>query len=224
LGILTCVLDALLDLVAPPRCVVCGERASPPWCRACEARARPPAGSCGRCVGRHVHDACPLAGGDIRDVVAAYAYTGVVASAVVAAKVGGATAAWSGLGDRLAQVVRPDRPVDLVVAVPTEPRRLRRRGVDHAGVLARRVCRHHGWACRALLVAVAGAPDRGGARGRSLLLPPPEFTARTRLSGQRVLLVDDVLTTGSTALAAARTLARAGAGDVHLAVLARAGA
>jgi predicted amidophosphoribosyltransferase len=47
------------------------------------------------------------------------------------------------------------------------------------------------------------------------------FATRRKLSGERVLLVDDVMTTGATARACARTLLRAGATEVHIAALAR---
>lgn len=128
------------------------------------------------------------------------------------AKLGGAHAGWPALGRVLADHVADDPPaVDVVTWVATAPARRRRRGVDHAAVLA-------GAVGRRLDVPVAGllTMESSGLRGERLI-------ATRRLPGSQVLLVDDVLTTGATAVAGAQALRRAGSGDVHLAVVARAG-
>lgn len=139
-------------------------------------------------------------------------YRGPVAAAVVAAKVGGGSAAWLALGRRLATRVAEDPPeVDVVTWIATAPSRARRRGVDHAAVLAREVAATLDVPAVPLL-RWARTPD-GGERQAAV----------TRLPGTAVLLVDDVLTTGATALGAASALVTVGAGEVHLAVLARAG-
>ncbi|MEX1177455.1 MAG: phosphoribosyltransferase family protein [Nitriliruptor sp.] len=143
--------------------------------------------------------------------VAALEYRGPVAAAVVAAKLGGARAAWPALGAHLAvRVAAAPPPVDVVTPVATVARRARRRGIDHAAVLAAAV---------AEALAVPLLPllrvERHGDRERQRPV--------RRLPGTVVLLVDDVLTTGRTASDAAAALLSAGAGAVHLAVLARAG-
>jgi predicted amidophosphoribosyltransferase len=139
-------------------------------------------------------------------------YRGPLAAAVVTAKVAGGTAAWPTLGRRLAEAVAQDPPpVDVVTWVATAPDRARRRGVDHAAVLAREVARATGVPALALL---ALHRDRGGAEVQR---------PRRHLPGTNVLVVDDVLTTGATAAAAAHALRLAGAGEIHLAVLGRAG-
>jgi len=140
-----------------------------------------------------------------------YDYRGPVASAVVTAKVGGAHAGWGPLGRILAARVCADPPdVDVTTWVTTARARRRRRGVDHAEVLAGSVAAAIGAPRLATLGVVE---DRRGER----------FTSHVELPGSNLLLVDDVLTTGATAVRAATTLVSAGAGSVHLAVLARAG-
>jgi predicted amidophosphoribosyltransferase len=159
----------------------------------------------------------------VAGTLALYAYTGVVARTVVAAKVGGQHAAWRPLGRQLGAVVAAAAPpVDLVVPVGTDPASVRRRGFDHAWRLARPVARALGVPAARLLHTRPRSPDRGRDRPEGDL-PTGSVRARPEVAGHHVLLVDDVLTTGATARAAARALGRAGAASVHVAVLARAG-
>jgi len=130
-------------------------------------------------------------------------------------------------GHRLARLFgrfSPSLPTDhdLVVPVPLHPRRLRRRGFNQAAWLASA-------ASRTLRVPLrAGALHRireghaqatlGAAERRRAM--HDVFIARASVvDAARVLLVDDVLTTGSTAAAAAHCLEAAGARRVDLAVL-----
>ena len=205
------VLRAMAQLLAPERCLACRRRATPPWCARCEATLPPPASACPRCAGRGgaVHRCWPPEA-PIASTVALHDYRGVVARALVTAKVTGARAGWEALGQRLAQRLVAEPPeVDVVTWVTTAPARRRRRGLDHAEVLARVVAVRLGVPALRLLDvrAATGEVD----------------VARASLPGSEVLLVDDILTTGRTAAAAAGALQAAGAGNVRLAVVARAG-
>ncbi|MBI3933784.1 MAG: ComF family protein [Acidobacteria bacterium] len=116
--------------------------------------------------------------------------------------------------------------LDLVLPVPLHRRRERQRGFNQAGLLAERVgklcdIRRGGKDC----VRVRDTPPQTGLRGAArrrnvkgaFAVPHPE-----RIHGLRILLVDDVLTTGATADACARALKQAGAQGVWVLTLARA--
>jgi len=110
-------------------------------------------------------------------------------------------------------------PVDLVTWAPTTPARLRARGFDQARLLARAVAGDLGVPCRPLLRRGPGPAQTG--RDAVARHVGPAFLARTPLAGRRVLLVDDVVTTGATVAAAARALKEVGAATVHVVAAAR---
>lgn len=111
--------------------------------------------------------------------------------------------------------------VDAVTWAPTTKARRRARGYDQAQLLARAVARRLGLPCRSFLARVPGPPQTGRDRWARRHGPHgPRFVAR-RSPPPRVLLVDDVLTSGATVAAAARALRSAGADEVHVVVAAR---
>jgi ComF family protein len=115
---------------------------------------------------------------------------------------------------------------DAVAPVPLHRWRLLRRRYNQAAELARPIARR--WS-KPFLADVLVRPRPGGQAGRSAVgrrraaagaFVVPK-TRRRLVEGRRILLVDDVMTTGSTAEACARALLRAGAKAVDLAVVAR---
>lgn len=103
--------------------------------------------------------------------------------------------------------------IDLVTWAPTTGERRRRRGFDHGELLARRVARRLRLPVRSLLEPRRGPSLTGlDAVERAQIA---EFHPRRQLGGRTVLVVDDVITTGSTFAAAGRALRLAGAGRLH---------
>jgi predicted amidophosphoribosyltransferase len=117
----------------------------------------------------------------------------------------------------MAAVSPPD--VEVVTWAPTTPARRRARGFDQARLLARAVARELGLPCRPLLRRQPGPAQTG--RDAMARRGGPAFAARPGLRNLKVLLVDDVVTTGATVAAAGRALRAAGAGAVHVVAAAR---
>jgi predicted amidophosphoribosyltransferase len=112
--------------------------------------------------------------------------------------------------------------IDIVTWVPTTARRRRGRGFDHARLLAESVARELGRPCVGLLHRGPGPPQTGRSAEERRRRPPLRSTARARVSAPaRVLVVDDVCTTGATLAAAAQALHDVGTGVVLGAVAAR---
>ena len=115
--------------------------------------------------------------------------------------------------------------IDFVTAVPMHPRRMRRRGKNHAELLARAAAKHMQLEYAPLLMRTRN--DRQQARldkQRRVKNLEGGFAAvpawADRIPGAAVLLVDDVLTTGTTAARCAQALREAGAKKVYFAAYA----
>ena len=119
----------------------------------------------------------------------------------------------------------PERTPDLVVPVPLDNKRLRKRGYNQAGLLARHLAGHAGapLGIDTLHRVKPTASTAGLSRAGRFRAARGAFAARGPLSpGAHVLLVDDVMTTGATIEAASRALGKAGAVHVDVLVFARA--
>ncbi len=116
---------------------------------------------------------------------------------------------------------------DAVVPVPLHPLRLLTRRFNQAAEIARPLARRAGLAYwPEAVIRRRDTPSQGGRSGsgrRRNVVGAFEAPRRMwpKLAGKRILLVDDVITTGATAEACARVLKAAGAGRVHVATVAR---
>lgn len=211
---------ALLDLLFPPKCPYCHkvlEDPRAPLCPACQAGLPWLTGTAGE---RKVDfaDGCfsPLAyQGRVRDAVHRYKFQRVRACAAP-------------LGAVMAQCLQDRLPqgVDWITWCPLHKKRLRERGFDQAELLAREVGRALGVPVGGTLVKTRGtrpqselqeeSARRANALGAYALLPGVDLT------GKRVALVDDVVTSGSTLSECAALLRRAGAEKIFCLTLARA--
>ncbi|WPB56608.1 ComF family protein [Xylophilus sp. GOD-11R] len=113
---------------------------------------------------------------------------------------------------------------DVVCAMPLSAERLRERGFNQSALLVRRLAPAHGDVSTLLRIrhtpALSGMDRRSRqAQVRGAFAVEPSRIGR--IAGRRVLLVDDVMTSGATLHEAARTLRQAGAASVSAVVLAR---
>jgi predicted amidophosphoribosyltransferase len=102
--------------------------------------------------------------------------------------------------------------VDLLTWVPTAEVRRRERGIDHAELIARHLGALSGMPVARLLRRLGTSQQTGAAR--PVRLEGPRFVAHRRCAGLGIVIVDDVVTTGSTLGSAARALLHGGARDV----------
>ncbi len=105
------------------------------------------------------------------------------------------------------------RDVDVVTWAPTSTARRRRRGFDQAELVATTVARQLGLPVRELLRRTDETHQTGV--GRAERQQQATFVAHPRTDGRRVLIVDDVVTTGATISACASVLREAGARRVR---------
>ena len=160
----------------------------------------------------------------------AYPYTGPAGGLVRRLKYTGVGVLAERMSVELARAARLLRMGDdvIVTCVPMHPRRLRVRGQNHAELLARGVAREMQLEYGDVLMRTRNAPQQArlseAERRRNLkdgFAVRPEWNARVQ--GAKILLIDDVFTTGSTAQHCAEALRRAGAEQVYFAAYALGG-
>jgi ComF family protein len=215
----------MLDLLLPQRCLVCRRpggqvcaactaalrRVVPPLCACCGAPTAWPLRRCVECAGRRLAFARARAAVEydppVRRVVSAWKERGLRRLAEWAAAV---------VVDSLARC-----HTDCLTFVPADPDRRLERGHHPAETLARELA--NAWDCpvKPLLVRVRGSP-----RQRELTRTQRRHNveagfALARPAPARVVLVDDVYTTGATAHAAASALRTGGAREVEIVTFAR---
>ncbi len=235
-------LESFLDALFPPGCPVCGEgvegggpcelhawrsSTADPRCRRCAVRISvylPDGHLCPRCVQRPPFFERTLALGD-------YGPRTPLRDWILALKHGGRRELADSLGRAMAELVRREQvPLSenlQLVPVPLHPLRLLERGYDQAGLLAGSVAGELGLEVlhalrRRRWTDPQGTPGRESRHANVEGVFELRRRAARRLGGSTICLVDDVLTSGATASACARSLRAGGAARVVVLVVARA--
>ena len=149
--------------------------------------------------------------------VVAVAYEGIARRLILNLKYHNRRQIVSVLVELLAQRVLQSVPniatvCDVVTWAPTSTARVRRRGLDQAELLARRLARVLDVPCRQLLIKTSTNVQTGASREERLR--GSVFSARKLGVNSHVIVVDDVVTTGTTLRCAADALRKAGARQV----------
>lgn len=231
-GIVRDVVSGLLDLVYPPFCLVCGVAGQEYLCAKCIEKidiiGPERCSVCGTPTERYTCSDCEVREYAFESALSAGVYEGVLTQAIHALKYDKRVV----LADPLAELMircfantRLRGRVDLVVPVPVHRSRMVERGFNQAEELAARFARRVGlpMATKAL-VKVRKTPHQAdlpqdlryaNVKGVFAVKRPGD------IAGRRVLLIDDVFTTGSTLDESARALLDADAASVWAYTLAR---
>jgi len=112
---------------------------------------------------------------------------------------------------------------DSITNVPLHRKKRRKRGYDQSEVLARALAEHSGIPYESTLKRIVDTPTQTNLdRSRRIANVKGAFETSADVRGKCILLVDDVLTTGSTAAECARTLLKSGAREVRILTFAKA--
>ncbi|MDE2199502.1 MAG: ComF family protein, partial [Rhodospirillales bacterium] len=232
---------AALDVLLPPQCLACDVPVDAPGhlCAACFAEAgfitAPRCAACGAPFGRAAEGGpARLCRGCVQDrppwgeARGALRYDGLARRIILPFKYGDRPELAHGLAALMAQAgAALLREADLLVPVPLHRARLRARRYNQAALLARALGRRTGLpmlpdALRRRRATAALGELAAAARHAELAGAIAVHPARGgRIAGRRVLLIDDVLTSGATASACTLALRAAGAAGVNVLVAAR---
>lgn len=208
----------ILDLLFPPKCILCGkilEKEELDLCHQCRADSPD----------------CPVTQRKLPFLdswAAVWYYEDSVRESLLRYKFGGKRAYAPGYGRLLAMKLQREHPqgFDLLTWVPVSPLRKLRRGFDQVELLAKYVGQELGMPPAKLVRKIRHNRAQSGIVGDALrranVLGAYKVIESQQVAGKRILLLDDIVTTGATAGEVARMLLTAGAKEVHFGAVAAA--
>jgi ComF family protein len=167
---------------------------------------------------------CALCRSGLRGFDAAYsfgAYEGVLRDLIHLLKYGRVRTLAGPLSGLLAQALPRDEVFDATVPVPLYWLRRMKRGFNQSELLARGLARRTGIPMLKALGRVRPTPTQAGLSNSARRQNVAKAFRSQSVQGKRILLIDDVMTTGATAAACALALKQAGARRVALLTVAR---
>ena len=212
------ILQWIKELLFPPKCVLCRKilrNGEQDLCRECRVDAPEYPGGRGKLQ-------------FLDSYAAIWYYEDTVRRSLLRYKFYGARHYAGSYGRLLAMKLLREYPegFDVLTWVPVSRLRKLRRGYDQVALLAEVVGRELGMEPRPLLKKIRNNPPQSGITGqaqrRANVLGIYRVENAEEIQGKRILLLDDILTTGATAGECARVLLTAGAEEVHCAVIAAA--
>ncbi|UOO37759.1 ComF family protein [Oscillospiraceae bacterium CM] len=213
-------LSEILDLLFPPKCIFCGKHFKNGEVCCCDA--------CAKTLPFTKAADVSQKGNYFDECVSPLFYAGMVRKSIHRYKFKGAAAYADCYGKLLAACIRDNLAgkFDLITWVPLSRNRERERGYDQAMLLACAAALALGDVAAETLVKNANIPAQssltGGETRRANVIGVYDVKDHELVCGKRILIIDDIITTGSTLSECARTLLLAGAESVVGAALARA--
>ena len=213
------ILSAFVEFIFPRKCILCGKRlgrGEQDLCRECRISVP----QCG--TGRRKLQF-------LDSWTSVWYYKGYTRASLLRYKFRNARHYAAGYGRLLAMKLLEEHPegFDLITWVPISRLRKFRRGYDQVELLARAVGKELGMKPVRLLKKIRHNPPQSGMKDfsarRANVLGVYRVKDPETVRGQRVLLLDDIITTGATVSEAARVLLTAGASQVHCGTVAAAG-
>lgn len=201
-------LDKLIGKFAPHVCVACGQEGALLCVRCCSLL--PDSAPRDRLHGLDSVRAATIYDSFAKDLVAGLKFQGTREAAGIMAR-------------QMVPLVLKDKKA-VIVPVPTSTKRVRQRGFDQADLIARELAKHTRLATGRYLKRHGHTHQIGASREQRLQQLKSSFSLRkgTNLDGRRVILVDDVTTTGATLEAAAAMVRAAGPAYIEAIVFAQA--
>ncbi len=218
------IFSRILEIFAPINCLGCGFEGDVICTTCLDALSLPDRTSCYACGRTNLRgrtcEVC-LRGTVLAGVSVAARYDGVVKELILRLKFHRLRAATETAAKLLLRTAQDWPEVQLVTSVPVAASRHRERGYNQSELLAKAVALRAGLPYQPLLGRLTATHQIGLDRRNRLEQASGAFYAIRALEGQKVLLVDDVVTTGATLSACADALRSAGAGSVWAVAVAR---
>ncbi len=210
------VFSGLLELLFPSKCILCGRLLLPDESHACESclSGTPPYPETKRWIP------------GITRWTVLWTYEGAARQALLRYKFRGARHYGEHFGKLLARKVEEDfrGQFDVIVYVPVSPRRKWKRGYDQVYLMGKSMGKALGQAPVKALKKIRHNPAQSslteGLQRENNVRGAYKITDRKLVCGKRVLLIDDIITTGSTVTECAGVLRAAGAKEVLCAAVA----
>lgn len=210
-------INRICNLLFPPKCVLCGKLTTgneTDLCHTCRLETQE-------------HTGKPFSISFVANWLALWYYEGNVRSSLLRYKFSNRRSYASVYGRLLAMKLLPLREeVDILSWIPISTRRRNRRGYDQVALLAQAVGKELGIPAIPVLKKIKHNPPQSGITGhaqrKANVLGVYRTCPSVDISGKRILLLDDIITTGATCSECARTLLTAGAKEVTCAAVAAA--